>query len=57
MLRFFNRTSVTHALFALGIILIGFGAESVGSSFGVRGLGLVSAGLALTVYAYLLGAE
>lgn len=37
--------------------MTGFGAEAVGDSFGVNGLGWASAGMGFVVYAYLLGAE
>lgn len=52
-----NRNNITHAAFIGGTVWLAYGAEAVGESFGINGLGSWSGGLALMVYAYLLGQE
>jgi len=52
MKKFLNRSNVAHVLMSASAVLIGFGISILN-----LGWGLASAGLALGLYGYLLGAE
>lgn len=52
-----SRTTIVNATFLAGIAWMSFGAERVGQSFEIDGLGSLVGGVALIVFAYLLGAE
>jgi len=52
-----TRQNLAHLSFLGGIGVLAFGANQLGLSLGFEGLGAICGGLALIVYAYLLGAE